>query len=66
MAKQKKDGVRISCFIRRDVKEKLDIYCKDAEKSTTMAIETILDEYLAAYFKAKEQFESKEKGVTHE
>ncbi|ADU21924.1 hypothetical protein Rumal_1410 [Ruminococcus albus 7 = DSM 20455] len=29
MPRQKKDGVNINYFIRRDVKEKLDAYCED-------------------------------------
>ena len=60
MGKQKKDGVRISCLIRRDVKEKLDKYCQDVEESVTMAVETILNEYLTAYFEAKEKYENEE------
>lgn len=49
MARQKKDGVNINYFIRRDVKEKLDVYCEDVGQTATMAIERILDDYLTRY-----------------
>ena len=54
MARQKKDGVNINYFIRRDVKEKLDVYCEDVGQTATMAIERILDEYLTKYMSDKE------------
>jgi len=54
MARQKKDGVNINYFIRRDVKEKLDIYCEDVGQTATMAIERILDNYLTKYLTDKE------------
>lgn len=53
MARQKKDGVNINYFIRRDVKEKLDAYCEDVGQTATMAIERILDDYLTRYFEDK-------------
>ena len=59
MARQKKDGVNINYFIRRDVKEKLDIYCEDVGQTATMAVERILDEFLTRYLKNKEESESK-------
>lgn len=49
MARQKKDGVNINYFIRRDVKEKLEAYCEDVGQTATMAIERILDDYLTRY-----------------
>ena len=49
MPRQKKDGVNINYFIRRDVKEKLDTYCEDVGQTATMAIERILDDYLTKY-----------------
>lgn len=54
MARQKKDGVNINYFIRRDVKEKLDMYCEDVGQTATMAIERILDDYLTEYLADKE------------
>lgn len=54
MARQKKDGVNINYFIRRDVKEKLDAYCEDVGQTATMAIERILDDYLTKYMAGKE------------
>lgn len=53
MARQKKDGVNINYFIRRDVKEKLDQYCEDVGQTATMAIERILDEFLTRYLANK-------------
>lgn len=54
MARQKKDGVNINYFIRRDVKEKLDAYCEDGGQTATMAIERILDNFLTKYLEDKE------------
>lgn len=54
MPRQKKDGVNINYFIRRDVKEKLDAYCEDVGQTATMAIERILDDYLTKYLTDKE------------
>lgn len=54
MARQKKDGVNINYFIRRDVKEKLDAYCEDVGQTATMAIERILDDYLTKCMADKE------------
>lgn len=46
MARQKKDGVNINYFIRRDVKEKLDAYCEDVGQTAAMAIKRISDDFL--------------------
>ena len=54
MPRQKKDGVNINYFIRRDVNEKLDAYCEDVGQTATMAIERILDDYLTKYLENKE------------
>ncbi|WP_026495393.1 RepB family protein [Butyrivibrio sp. WCD3002] len=54
MPRQKKDGVNINYFIRRDVKDKLDAYCEDVGQTATMAIERILDDYLTKYMANKE------------
>lgn len=54
MARQKKEGVNINYFIRRDVKEKLDAYCEDVGQTATMAIERILDNFLTKYLEDKE------------
>ncbi len=55
MARQKKDGININYFIRRDVKEKLDVYCEDVGQTATMAVERILDDYLTKYLENKEK-----------
>ena len=55
MARQKKDGVYINYFIRRDVKEKLDAYCEEKGQTATMAIERILNEHLTKYFDNKSE-----------
>ena len=54
MPRQKKDGININYFIRRDVKEKLDAYCEEVGQTATMAIERILDDYLTKYLTEKE------------
>ena len=54
MARAKKDGININYYIRRDVKEKLDMYCEDVGQTATMAIERILDDYLTKYMADKE------------
>ena len=54
MPRQKKDGVNINYYIRRDVKEKLDVYCEEVGQTATMAIERILDDYLNKYEADKE------------
>ena len=63
MARQKKDGVNINYFIRRDVKEKLDAYCEDVGQTATMAIERILDDYLTKYLENKENASESESKV---
>ena len=50
MAQNKKDGVKICYFIKRTVKEKLDIYCEETGQTATMAVERILDIYITEYF----------------
>jgi hypothetical protein len=63
MPRQKKDGVNINYFIRRDVKEKLDAYCEDVGQTATMAIERILDDYLTKYLENKENASESESKV---
>ena len=55
MPRQKKDGVYINYYIRKDVKEKLDVYCEEVGQTATMAIERILNEYLTKYFENKQK-----------
>ena len=55
MAKPKKDGISVNYFIRRDVKEKLDVYCEDMGQTATMAIERILDDFLTKYLDEKSE-----------
>lgn len=55
MARQKKDGVNINYFIRRDVKERLDSYCEEVGQTATMAIERILDDFLTKYSETKKK-----------
>lgn len=63
MPRQKKNGVNINYFIRRDVKEKLDAYCEDVGQTATMAIERILDDYLTKYLENKENASESESKV---
>ncbi len=55
MPRAKKDGVNINYYIRRDVKEKLDVYCEDVGQTATTAIERILNDYLTRYLENKEK-----------
>lgn len=61
MARAKKDGVNIKYYIRRDIKEKLDVQCEDVGQTATMAIERILEQYLIEYEKDKESKIEKQK-----
>lgn len=53
MARPKKDGVNINYYIRRDIKEKLDLYCEEKGQTATMALERILSDYLDNYFETR-------------
>ena len=57
MPRPKKDGVNINYYIRRDIKEKLDVYCEEKGQTATLAIERILDEYLSEYLGSKQREE---------
>ena len=57
MPRLKKDGVKINYYIRRDIKEKLDVYCEEKGQTATLAIERILDEYLSEYLGSKQREE---------
>lgn len=46
MARPKKDGVYINYYIQKDIKDKLDKYCKKVGQTNTMAIERILKQFL--------------------
>ena len=58
MPRQRKNGVNVNYYIRRDIKERLDQYCAEVGQTATMAIERILDEYLEAYFRKKHKNEN--------
>lgn len=58
MARQKKDGKHINYFIRKDIKDQLDIYCEEVGQTATMAIERILEGYLTKYFDKQKDTES--------
>ncbi|EDT74298.1 RepB family protein [Clostridium butyricum] len=53
MARQKKDGVYINYYIRKDIKEKLDEYCEEVGQTNTLALERILGQFLDKYFEEK-------------
>lgn len=63
MPRQKKDGVYINYYIRKDVKDKLDQYCDDVGQTATTAIERILDEHLTDYFANKSVHKPKQNGI---
>lgn len=60
MARQKKDGININYYIRKDIKEKLDNYCLEVGQTNTMAIERILEHFLLDYEQQKKEGEKKE------
>lgn len=51
MGRPKKDGAYINCYIRKDIKERLESYCNDVGQTNTMAIERILEQFLNDYDK---------------
>ena len=50
MGREKKDGVFINYYIKKDIKEKLNRYCEEVGQTNTMAIERILGKFLDEYF----------------
>lgn len=60
MARQKKDGININYYIRKDIKEKLDNYCLEVGQTNTMAIERILEHFLLDYEQQKKDGEDNE------
>lgn len=58
MARAKKDGVYINYYIKKSIKEKLDIYCEDVGQTNTLAVERILEKFLDEYFSQKSASDS--------
>lgn len=50
MARAKKDGQYINCYVEKDVVEKLERYCNATGLTKTVAIERILTKYFDEFF----------------
>ena len=50
MAREKKDGQRVSLLMDREVAERLDQFCKDSGLSKTTAIEHALRGFMDDYY----------------
>ena len=46
MARIKKDGKFLNCYIRKDIFEKLELYCNDTSIPKTAVVEKALEQYL--------------------
>lgn len=46
MAREKKDGKFLNCYIQKDIIEKLNVYSKETGISKTFIVEKALKEYL--------------------
>ena len=50
MARAKKDGQYINCYVEKEVVEKLEQFCNKTGLTKTVAIERILTKYFDDYF----------------
>jgi len=50
MARAKKDGQYINCYLEREVVETLEQYCDETGLTKTVAIERILKKYFHEFF----------------
>lgn len=50
MARAKKDGQYINCYLEREVVETLEQYCDQTGLTKTVAIERILKKYFYEFF----------------
>lgn len=55
MARPKKDGRYINCYMNSNVLDKLEKYCEDTGLTKTVAMERILDKFLTEREKQKEK-----------
>ena len=53
MARIKKDGKFLNCYIRKDIFEKLELYCNDTSIPKTAVVEKSLEMYLKEIEKSK-------------
>ena len=49
MARRKKEGVFLNCFIERDIMDKLDNYCNVSRRTKTSIVEDALLAYIAVH-----------------
>lgn len=50
MARAKKDGQYINCYVEKEVVEKLEQFCNKTGLTKTVAIERILTKYFDEFF----------------
>ena len=55
MARPKKDGRYINCYMNSNVLDKLEKYCEDTGLTKTVAMERILDKFLTERERQKEK-----------
>ena len=60
MARAKKDGQYINCYIEKDVVETLEQYCNETGLTKTVAIERILTKYFDEYFGKDDSVQEKD------
>lgn len=51
MARERKDGQRVSLLMDREVAERLEQFCKDSGLSKTSAIEKALSAFMDNYYR---------------
>lgn len=57
MARERKEGQRVSLLMDKEVAERLDQFCKDSGLSKTTAIEHALRRFMDDYYKRVAQTE---------
>ena len=50
MARAKKDGQYINCYVEKEVVETLEQYCEETGLTKTVAIERILSKFFDEYY----------------
>lgn len=53
MARAKKDGQYINCYIEKEIANVLEKYCNETGLTKTVAIERILGKYFEEYYNAE-------------
>jgi len=59
MARAKKDGQFLNCYIRKEIFDKLALYSDDTGIPKTVVVEKALQKYLDTVMKSEENLEEK-------